>query len=414
MAINATSVWRVRIQGNYLNGGAFDPVIVDAGTDYTDQDAAQLTLTDVTTSAASAVISSATGGFTAAMIGNAVRIASGTNFTAGTYFIVAVSDTNSATLDRACTTAAGSSGTLRVGGAKASVSTPSIHGAVSGNVVMIRGQGSNDPVDIDYGSVLVNSGSNISYVGYNGRPKLSHNGRCFYLVSVTVKNLFFVQVSSANTEGAVSVGSGGPAAVAVNCVFDTAGYDTQATNNYLLVNCLVMNSGVQTTTTRTSVNLSMGGGVINSHIKDQRGNGINVVPGHSSGVVGSIIQNCSGHGIVVGANGANPYTGTVITNNTIHACGGHGISTTRNDVLISKNIVSGIIGAGMYGINATGSAIAMTNFAGLSGNNFHGNTTNSNVSLSPLDSTVDPQYVNAPTDLTPQNTALRYLSGVGA
>ena len=132
MAINATSVWRVRIQGNDLNGGAFDPAIVGAGTDYTDQDAAQLTLTDVTTSAASAVISSATGGFTAEMIGNAVRIASGANFTAGTYFIVAVSSSNSATLDRNCTTAAGSSGALRVGGAKATISEPAARGAVTG------------------------------------------------------------------------------------------------------------------------------------------------------------------------------------------------------------------------------------------------------------------------------------------
>lgn len=414
MAVNSTAVWRVRIEGNDLNGGAFDPAIVGAGTDYTDQGAAQLILTDVTTSAASAVISSATGGFTSAMIGNAVRIASGTNFTVGTYFIVAVTDANSATLDRNCTTAAGSSGALRVGGAKATISEPVARGAVSGNVVMIRGQGSNYPVDVDYGSVYVNSGSGISYVGYNGRPKLSHNGRCFYLISAIVKNLVFVQISSTNTDGAVSINLGTPQCQAINCVFDTAGYDSQASNNYLLMNCTLMNSGLQTATTRVAVNLSGGGGVINCHIKDQRGHGVNVAPGMSVGVIGTIIQNCGGNGIVVGANGSNPYAGTVITNNTIHACGGHGINTSRNDVLITKNIISGITGAGMYGINATGSAIALTGYAGLAGNNFHGNTTNSNVSLSPLDSTVDPQYVNAPTDLTPQNTALRYLSGVGA
>lgn len=414
MAVNATAVWRVRIGGNDLNGGAFDPAIVGAGTDYTEQDAAQLILTDVTTSAASAIISSATGGFTSAMIGNAVRIASGTNFTAGTYFIVAVSSSNSATLDRNCTTAAGSSGALRVGGAKATISEPTARGAVTGNVVMIRGQGSNDPVDIDYGSVSVTAGNAISYVGYNGRPKLSHNGRCFYLVNAIVKNLFFVQISSTNTDGALAVSFGTPQCQAINCVFDTAGYDAQAANNYLLMNCTLMNSGVQTATTRNTVNLSGGGGVINCHIKDQRGHGVNVTPGHSAGVIGTIIQNCGGSGIVVGANGSNPYTGTVITNNTIHACGGHGINTSRNDVLITKNIISGITGAGMYGINFTGSAIASTDHVGLAGNNFHGNTTNSNVSLSPLDSTVNPQYVNAPTDLTPQNTALRYLSGVGA
>ena len=415
MAISTMAVWRVRIDGNDLNGGAFDSSIVGAGTDYSDQASAQLSLTDLATVSASAAVSSASGGFTAAMIGNAVRIASGTNFTAGTYFIAAVTDANNATLDRTCCTAAASAGVAKVGGAKASVSEPVARGAIAGNTVMIRGQGSEDPIDIDYGSVSVTTGSGIAYVGYNGRPKLSHNGRCFYSVYVTAKNLFFVQIAGTSADGALVSGTiSTPQARAIDCVFDTAGYDTQAVQNYTLYNCTVMNSGAQIpVTTRFAVNNAGGGGVINCHIKDQRGRGIYIGPGHGLGVLDSIIQNCSDSGIVVGANGSNPYTGTTIANNTIYDCGGHGIESSQNNVTITKNLICNITGEGKYGLYATYSPTSITDHAGVSGNNYSGCTNNSNLALSPADSTLDPQFANAPDDLTPTNTALRYIDGVG-
>lgn len=416
MAISTMAVWRVRIGGNDLNGGAFDSSIVGAGTDYSDQDAAQLSLSDLATASASAAVSSASGGFTAAMVGNAVRIASGTNFTAGTYFITAVTDSNNATLDRTCCTAAASAGVAKVGGAKASVSEPVARGAVAGNTVMIRGQGSNDPIDIDYGSVSVTTGSGIAYVGYNGRPKLSHNGRCFYLLSVVLKNLFFVQVAATNTEGAVTAGTfGSYSSWAIDCVFDTAGYSAHGGTNFNFLNCSVINTGAQSAAgTYSGLFLGAGGSAINCHVKDQRNIGITAKYGMAQ-VIGCVVQNCAGVGILSASGGSNMFAGHPIMNNTVHGCGGHGIQAADPLVLIRNNIISGITGNGAYGLYATYAAkYALQDHAGASGNVFYDCTNNSNLALSADDLTVNPLYANAPDDLTPTNTALRYLSGVGA
>lgn len=87
-----------------------------AGTDYTDQASPQLALTDLACNN-NTTLTSVTGGFTAAMVGNLIQIASGTNFTAGFYEVTARTDTNTVTLDRNPTTgASASSGVGKLGG----------------------------------------------------------------------------------------------------------------------------------------------------------------------------------------------------------------------------------------------------------------------------------------------------------
>ena len=111
MAISAGAIWRVRIGGsNTLCSGLFDPTVDGAGTDYTEQDTAQLALTDLASATPYVTVTSAAGGFTAAMVGNGIYIASGTGFTAGRYIITAYTDTNTVTLDRACAASAASAG----------------------------------------------------------------------------------------------------------------------------------------------------------------------------------------------------------------------------------------------------------------------------------------------------------------
>ena len=82
MALAATTVWEVRSTGNDNNGGGYNTA---AGTtDYSQQNSPQLGLTDLATpGAGSTTLTSAVGGFTAAMVGNIIQILSGTNFTAG-------------------------------------------------------------------------------------------------------------------------------------------------------------------------------------------------------------------------------------------------------------------------------------------------------------------------------------------
>lgn len=143
MAIPSTTVWEVRqtaTAGN-VNGGGFNSA--RGGTDYTQQDAAQLALTDLTTSGAGATtISSVTGGFTSQMVGNIIYIASGTNFQAGSYEVVTFTDANNVVLDRTPSSGgAGSAGVGKLGGAKSMNSTLDdawFEELVGGNIVYVK------------------------------------------------------------------------------------------------------------------------------------------------------------------------------------------------------------------------------------------------------------------------------------
>ncbi|HLV78899.1 MAG TPA: hypothetical protein VKT32_01420 [Chthonomonadaceae bacterium] len=128
---NATAVWEVRpTAGNDNNGGGFDPGISGAGTDYSQQNTAQLSLSDITISGSA--VSSVTGGFTSAMIGNAFQI------NGNWYFITAVTDSHHCTITTPSTNGSGLSG--NVGGALA---TPGKAGALmsGGNTVWIKNSG---------------------------------------------------------------------------------------------------------------------------------------------------------------------------------------------------------------------------------------------------------------------------------
>ncbi len=117
MALSTALVWEVRTTGSDNNGGAFKTGA--SGTDYSQQDSPQWALTGVTSSGAGAVFLTAQAA--ASMVGNTVRVVSGTNFTVGTYEITSVSVGVSVTVDRNLTTGAGSSGVLNIGGALATI-----------------------------------------------------------------------------------------------------------------------------------------------------------------------------------------------------------------------------------------------------------------------------------------------------
>lgn len=143
MALPASCVWEVRTTGNDANGGGFSSA--RSGTDYSQQDAAQLSLTDLAC-ASNTTLTSATGGFTAAMVGNIIQIASGTNAAAGFYEVTAYTSTNQVTIDRTCASGGNmSSGVGKLGGALATpgkAATPMI----AGNTLWIKYSASAYPV----------------------------------------------------------------------------------------------------------------------------------------------------------------------------------------------------------------------------------------------------------------------------
>ena len=137
MALPATAVWEVRptVGSDTACGGGFDPAIASPGTDYSQQDAAQYTFTDLA-SISSLVVASASHNFVAADVGNFMQITAGTGFTTGFYEIVSVA-ANQATLDRSPGTV-GVGGTYFVGGALATVSQ-AVTVMVASNTVWVMG-----------------------------------------------------------------------------------------------------------------------------------------------------------------------------------------------------------------------------------------------------------------------------------
>lgn len=119
MAISAATVFEVRTTGSDTAcSGGF--VAGASGTDYSQQNAAQYSLTGLTSSGVGNVILSATA--SADMVGNLINITAGTNFTLGEFQITAVSlgvsitcSTNNA--GASVTTGVGAAGTAVIGGA---------------------------------------------------------------------------------------------------------------------------------------------------------------------------------------------------------------------------------------------------------------------------------------------------------
>ena len=140
MALSASIVWEFRTTAtaSMVNGGGYK----SGGTDYSQQDAAQWTATDLACTAASTTITSATGGFTSAAVGNVIHITAGTNFTAGWYEITTYTNGTTLVLDRTpAPSLDGSSGTYYIGGALSLNSTLDddfFDAVVAGNKIWVK------------------------------------------------------------------------------------------------------------------------------------------------------------------------------------------------------------------------------------------------------------------------------------
>ena len=133
MALSASSVWEVRTTGSDTNGGGF--VTGASGTDYTQQNAAQYSLTNGVTNGTTTI---ATISAAAVMIGNIAYVQGGTgSVVAGWYQITGASAGVSITVDRSTGLSAGTGVTINIGGALAS---PGQSGAllVAGNLIWVK------------------------------------------------------------------------------------------------------------------------------------------------------------------------------------------------------------------------------------------------------------------------------------
>ena len=157
MALSAATVWECRVSGSDANGGGF--AAGSGGTDYSQQDAAQVAYTDLVIGANNTQLTSAANPFASAHVGNLVNVTGGTGFTPGRYQVVSVAG-GVATLDRAVGTAASTGGTGNLGGALATLGGLA-SGIVNSNKVFLK----SGTYNLTAGLTLPNV-SNCTLVGY--------------------------------------------------------------------------------------------------------------------------------------------------------------------------------------------------------------------------------------------------------
>jgi len=138
MAFAASVIWEARSTGASDNGGGFDPTSGVPGTDYSVQDAAQVTYTDIVIDAVTNTNCTSAGTpFTSAHVGNIINITSGTGFTVQRVQIMSVSGVI-ATCDKSLGTTGSTGGNGKLGGGLSTVQA-CVTLMVPGNTCYIKG-----------------------------------------------------------------------------------------------------------------------------------------------------------------------------------------------------------------------------------------------------------------------------------
>lgn len=212
-ALSASTVWEIRQAGSSANGGGY----TSGGTDYSMQNAAQLSLTDLAAAGGSGVITSVTGGFTSAMVGNIMHITTtgtGAHFVIGFYEITAYTSGNSVTVDRDPTTGgAGVAGTCAVGGALAAIgnlgSNTAGLGAIAGNTIYVKADANYSIGATDTFAVVGTVGSPVAIIGYKTSRTDGYQGRNVTtdgkLITTNMPNYQYTATNRFNITGAFVV-----------------------------------------------------------------------------------------------------------------------------------------------------------------------------------------------------------------
>jgi len=350
MALNASTVWEVRSTGSQTNGGGFYNRNPGTSIDYSQQDSPQLSLSDIATDTAGTGLSSATGGFTAAMVGNIIYITGG-GTTTGWYEIVSYTDGNNVTIDRSAgaskTAVTGNvGGAFKIGG---SLDGDFFSGSnkVAGNTVYIKA-GSytlGEIITNQIGTVALpiiicgyNTSRNDEPIGDN-RPLIDCGSYIFYTNNYHIlKNIRFTGTST-------SVVTAGGSSIVYNCkAVNTSGtalrYGFYGSNNsIMLLKCEAVS------TNGYAISFSSYDTVIQYCYIHDSSSGI-----LAATVLNCVVANCSGQGIAAGSQSK------FIIGNTIYGCG-TGINFNTYAPITINNIISGCttgMSAGSEGLYRNG------------------------------------------------------------
>lgn len=397
MAVNATAVWRIRPSGSNTNGGGYDAGIAGAGTDYSQQNAAQATGSHGTAAGTATFTDTVAANFTAAMVGNALWIASGAGFTPGAYFIVTFNSATSVVLDRSPGT--GTVAVWAVGGGWADFTNVNSGPLVPGNTAYVVGSGIPNPSSytFDYtpGSTCTVPAGNTSAgvvtiagdpatpsfdgTASGGLPCIKVGGNFFLSTNdVTYKNLYMVMSGGAGSLGIFQFSG--------NCsllfsVCDEVTFDFpvvgDGNNGGFILGCEFFSStGGAATHANPAINITDFNFIVrHCNIHDWNGPGVQTTKGGD--FEHNIIAKCAGYGI---SNNHTDEQFGVIANNTIDGNTGDGIQTGTLMTQIYNNLITNHTGAGKFGLNATSGTTAANDRLKrfIDYNSFFNNTANYN------------------------------------
>lgn len=260
MAFPGNMVWEVRTGGSDANGGGYTPT--GGGTDYSQQDAAQVAYTDLVIDATTNTNATSAGTpFTSAHVGNVVNITGGTGFTVQRAYIVSVA-AGVATFDRSLGTLSSTGGTGNLGGG---MLTPEALDTlvVPGNLVYIASGTYTKTSSRTFTCDGTSSGGEIAWIGYpaggtrsdvdvieGSMPVITSATNSIRLMALNgVTRTRFRNLKLTHTAGTRGIGFGGVTATSVgltfeNCIADGClnGWDFTQNWNGSAHRCVAKNS----------------------------------------------------------------------------------------------------------------------------------------------------------------------------
>jgi len=413
MALHANTVFEIRTTGAQTNGSGFYNRVPGTSVDYSQQDAAQLSLSDIATDVAGTGLSSATGGFTAAMQGNLIYLTGG-GVTAGWYEIISYTNGNNVTIDRS----AGASktgvtgnvgGAFKIGGSL-DLEFFAANQKVAGNTIYVKA-GTYTLGEAITLAVAGTTTAPITVISYqttrgdspegNNRPTLDCGTS--YGITVTGNYWKFYNWIVTGTYSTVwTHAAGGGAAYHYNCKYT----NTSATSGRIalsttagansFISCEFFSSNGIAVSCGTVSNL-----FINCYVHDS-----NIGISWTSGtqyIIGCIVDSCNVGSSPVGIN----LTVGIVTlfGSLVYGCTTGIKATTAGNCNCLNNIISGNTTGASWG---TAEPINFWDF------NCWNNTTDvSNVTKGPHDITADPLLNNpANGDFTLQGSSPCFDAGI--
>lgn len=408
-ALAATVQWDVRTTGSDNNGGGFDGAGSGAGTDFSQQNAAQYTFADLASTSGTTnpcVVTSASHNFVAADNRNILHVSAGTNWTTGWYEIVSTAG-NAATLDRACGSVASiSGGTYFVGGALQTMDQANTN-LVTSNTVNVKSGTYTRTTSLAITVPSTWVGFQTTHLDYAAQPLVTTATNSTNLITISggasnsaIDNFSFTNTAATPAIGILSVTSNSTMQTIRNCSFSgfTNGINGDNVGAHFEFTRLFLSAVEIKSSTADGLNVSASDVWIDSSwIHDNTGAGIvNTSTGSVYSISNTILSGNGAKGISLSSSGSYLYlVSSTVANNT-----SDGVFGSSTQFLISNSI---FYGNTAFGVNGNSALIANGGRNNAYGSNTSGPRNNFPVSQGDLTLTANP--FTSGTNFAPNSTA---------